>query len=174
MSLPLRRSTVPRPWLGDSENDDRSGRSERRALRAVRNERDPERDEHGTPAVRRILIADDDDDLRSALAMALEIEGWTVLEARDGEEALAMAREARPSVILLDCRMPKKSGQEVYRELRGGGDSTPVLIVTAGTDVRQIAAELGNPHFLGKPFDIDQLCAALDGAEESSPGRRGR
>jgi DNA-binding response OmpR family regulator len=117
--------------------------------------------------LRRVLVADDDEDLRRAVRATLELDGWTVLEARTGTQALSLAREERLSVIFLDCRMPGISGQEVYRELRAAGVSTPVLLVTARLDVKEAAAELGVRDYLGKPFGVDALCAALDGAAHS-------
>jgi DNA-binding response OmpR family regulator len=130
--------------------------------------RPPGRD--GPSALRRVLVADDDEDFRRAVRDTLEHEGWTVLEARNGREALATAEAETLSVIFLDCRMPDISGQEVYRALRAARVSTPVLLVTARLDVRQAAADLGIRDYLGKPFGIDALLAALDAAARSDPG----
>jgi two-component system, response regulator, stage 0 sporulation protein F len=170
---PARRlAAVPRPaGLADRRDDD-PRRKAAAQLRAVPDCGASDGADPGSKALRRVvLIVDDDDDLRSALALALELDRWTVIEARDGEEALAMARDVAPTVMVLDCRMPKKSGQQVYRELRSAELSFPVLLVTAGTDVEQIAAELGIAHFLGKPFGIDELNAALERAIVPPPGR---
>jgi CheY-like chemotaxis protein len=169
MNRARRFAVVPSPPSLADQRDDDAEPARAAKLHVVPEACATTRGDPGSPALRRVLIADDDEDLRNALALALDVKGWTVIEARDGEEALALAREARPIVIMLDCRMPKKSGQEVYRELRGGGLDVPVLLMTAGTDVEHIAAELGIPHFLGKPFGIDELNAALDRAVGPGP-----
>lgn len=130
----------------------------------------PERAEPAGSALRRVLIADDDEELRRAVRDTLEHDGWTVLEARNGRQALATAQAEALSVIFLDCRMPDISGQEVFRALRAAGVSTPVLLVTARLDVQEAAAGLGIRDYLGKPFGIDALYAALDAAVRSDPG----
>jgi CheY-like chemotaxis protein len=87
----------------------------------------------GGPAERRVLVVDDDADLRHRLAGLLEKEGWEVDEAGDGREALAHLSDQRPDLILLDLLMPGMDGFEFLAELqqREEGRSVPVLILTA-------------------------------------------
>lgn len=113
---------------------------------------------------RRVLVVDDDQDFRRAVASVLQTEGWAVLEADNGLAALTAARSEPLSVIFLDCRLPGRSGQEVYRELRASGIATPVVLVTARPDVQDAAAALGVPDYLGKPFGIEDLVTVLERA----------
>src|SRR5687767_1363869 len=79
-----------------------------------------------------VLVAEDDPSVRLTLEFVLQDEGFSVLVAGDGEQALAMAREVRPDVILLDHLMPKLAGRQVFEALRGS-DSTssiPVFVIT--------------------------------------------
>jgi two-component system, OmpR family, response regulator MprA len=111
----------------------------------------------------RILIADDDDAIRSALRRALRLEGWSVDEAADGAEALAAARRGSPDAIVLDWMMPGVDGIGVLRALRDAGDRTPVLMLTArdGTASRVDGLDAGADDYLGKPFALDELTARL-------------
>ena len=84
-----------------------------------------------TPA--RILVADDNETNRDILATRLEANGYEVLHAGDGEEALAVTREHRPDLILLDIMMPKLDGIEVCRRIKADAalPFTPIILVTA-------------------------------------------
>ncbi|MCK6546133.1 response regulator [Myxococcota bacterium] len=106
---------------------------------------------------RELLIVDDDDDLRALVAEVLRAEGWRVFEARDGAEGLRLALELKPSVIVLDHRMPRLTGAEVYQQLRAQDVGATIILVTAARDVPSLAASLGIACFLGKPFDADAL-----------------
>jgi two-component system, response regulator, stage 0 sporulation protein F len=109
-----------------------------------------------------VLIADDDDDLRGAIVDLLRDEAqFDVLEAHDGLEALQLAISAHPQAIILDQRMPGLSGLEVVDRLKAAGLHIPVILMTAARDVTQLAANLGLPCYLGKPFDIDDLLAMV-------------
>lgn len=112
-------------------------------------------------AAPRLLIVDDEHDLRRLLGELLADSGWQVVEAEDGEQALAHLARERFDVVLLDHRMPGLSGGDVFRRLRAAGDETPVILMTAARDVRELARSLGVPRFLGKPFDLDELLAAV-------------
>lgn len=91
-----------------------------------------------------ILVAEDEADVREPLAAILEIEGFTVLEASNGEEAIEKAREAQPDLCLLDMMMPKKDGIEVLTYVRGEawGATTPVIILTALSDMDSVSAAI--------------------------------
>lgn len=105
----------------------------------------------------RILIVDDEPALRQLLGEILSDQGWSVAEARHGEDALDRLQAERFAVVLLDHRMPGLSGGEVYSRLRAAGDDTPVILMTAARNVHALAQSLGIPHFLAKPFDLDDL-----------------
>jgi CheY-like chemotaxis protein len=106
---------------------------------------------------RRILIVEDDADIREALAEALQEDGTEVVVATDGLDALArLGTGPIPSVILLDLRLPRLGGEEFLRELRGDPrfERVPVITMTAGSgraDGNDIVARL---H---KPIDVDDL-----------------
>jgi len=104
-----------------------------------------------------ILIADDNADNVAILDTRLKAHGYRTVIARDGEEALAVAREARPHVILLDVMMPKKDGIAVCRELKADASLpfTPVILVTAKAATRDVVTGLdaGADEYLTKPVD---------------------
>ena len=110
---------------------------------------------------RRILIVDDDPDLRQMLGEVISDQGWAVAEARHGEHALDRLKAERFAVVLLDHRMPGLLGSEVYTRLRAAGDETTVTLITAARDGREIELSLGTPPFLAKPFDLDELIAMI-------------
>lgn len=112
-------------------------------------------------ARRRVLLVDDDPDVRDILAEQLELEGWAVEQARDGREGLAAARSGRFDVIVLDQRMPRMTGEEMARELRAAGDRTPIVLVTADRHAPAIARRVGLRYWLMKPFEMDELLALV-------------
>jgi DNA-binding response OmpR family regulator len=104
--------------------------------------------------LQRVLIVDDDEALRSLLRLTLPGEGLELLEAADGEQALRVARDERPDLVVLDWRLPGRSGVEVLTELRELYPSLPVIVLTAESDPlpRRLATELRADAFLTKPF----------------------
>jgi two-component system response regulator MprA len=113
----------------------------------------------------RIFVVEDDQAVRDALRRALELEGYGVELAGDGEEALRRleAREVEPDAIVLDVLMPKLDGLEVCRSLRRSGDRTPVLMLTARDQVADRVAGLdaGADDYLVKPFALEELLARV-------------
>ena len=113
----------------------------------------------------RILIADDNASNRDILQTRLAALGYEILTASDGEEALGMAREAQPDLILLDVMMPKLDGFEVCRRLKADGSLPliPVIMVTGKTDSKDIIAglEAGGDEYLTKPVDHAALAARV-------------
>jgi CheY-like chemotaxis protein len=107
---------------------------------------------------RRILIIDDEDDIREVAALSLETTaGWEVVVAGSGAQGLAIAAESRPDAILLDVMMPGMDGPATFRELRRNPATAgiPVLLLTAkvqSSDQRRFA-DLGVQAILFKPFD---------------------
>jgi DNA-binding response OmpR family regulator len=106
-----------------------------------------------------ILVVDDEPNVRLVVRTALEAEGYGVVEARDGEEALARLRDRRFDLILLDLRLPVLDGMGTLRRLRESGDDTPVVIVTAHGSVPDAVAaiKLGAIDFLAKPMTPEAL-----------------
>jgi two-component system response regulator MprA len=111
----------------------------------------------------RILVVDDEPQLRRALERALKLEGYEVATAGDGDEALSVAGEARPDAIVLDVLMPKRDGLDVCRELRRRDDHTPVLMLTARDAVtdRVDGLDAGADDYVVKPFALEELLARL-------------
>ncbi len=111
----------------------------------------------------RVLVVDDVATVRTAVKRALEIEGYTVLMAADGEEALDVAATETLDAMVLDVSMPKVDGIEVTRELRRRGDQVPILMLTArdAVDDRVAGLDAGADDYLVKPFVLDELYARL-------------
>ena len=113
----------------------------------------------------RVLVADDNPANVRILKMRLAADGYDVVTAGDGEEALAVARDAQPDLILLDVMMPKVDGIEVCRRLKKIQDAsfTPIILVTAMTDAKDIVAglEAGADEYLTKPVDHAALSARV-------------
>jgi two-component system, OmpR family, response regulator MprA len=113
----------------------------------------------------RIFVVEDDPAVRDALRRALELEGYGVELAGDGEEALRRldGREVEPDALVLDVLMPKVDGLEVCRRLRRSGDRTPILMLTARDQVADRVAGLdaGADDYLVKPFALEELLARL-------------
>jgi two-component system, response regulator, stage 0 sporulation protein F len=117
---------------------------------------------------RTILLADDDEDSRTLLSFILEEEGWDVLEACDGREALEKVLKYQPDVLVLDNRMPELTGAEVYREIKAQGVNLGVVLATAYGEVGELAKSLSITHFVSKPFNISELLACIEAAYKES------
>jgi len=111
----------------------------------------------------KILLVEDDFDLSGALTRALARRGFDVHCTSDGLEALGLARHHAFDAIVLDWSIPGIDGLRVLQRLRGGGDGTPVLILTARGAVsdRVVGLNSGADDYLAKPFDLDELEARL-------------
>jgi two-component system OmpR family response regulator len=111
----------------------------------------------------RLLLVDDEDNLRSMLEAALRYEGFDVHAASSGRDALAVVEEQPPDMIVLDVMMPDLDGFEVCRRLRNDGVRTPVLFLTArdATDDKVRGLTLGGDDYLVKPFSLDELVARI-------------
>jgi CheY-like chemotaxis protein len=111
--------------------------------------------------MKRILIVEDKATSRELLRTVLEKQGYTVLEARDGEEALQRLREITPDLVLLDLQIPIHNGYDVLREIRGDDRlaSIPVVAVTASAmqGDREKALAAGFTGYIAKPVGLSQL-----------------
>ncbi|HKW22672.1 MAG TPA: response regulator [Ktedonobacterales bacterium] len=111
---------------------------------------------------RPILVVDDDDTIAMTLESFLIEEGYKVMIAHNGKEALERAEESSPAVILLDMKMPVMDGwafASAYRQQ--SGPHAPIIVMTAAHDSRQRASEIAADGFIPKPFDLDDLLALL-------------
>lgn len=111
----------------------------------------------------RILVVDDEPAVRASLKRALDQAGYEVTVAADGREALHQAALADPDAVVLDVVMPGLDGVEVTRALRAEGNTTPVLLLTARTEVsdRVKGLDAGADDYMAKPFALDELLARL-------------
>lgn len=116
--------------------------------------------------MKRILIVDDEKNMRWVLGQALAADGFEVVEATDGKEALASIAEQAPDIMVLDHRMPAPDGMEVLRRIRANGMTFPVIMLTAHGNVETavLAMKAGATEYLTKPFDLDELKLAIDKA----------
>jgi CheY-like chemotaxis protein len=115
-------------------------------------------------AGRKVLVVDDEEDVRSFLMMVFEDAGAEVVSASDGDQAVAMAREHQPDLISLDLSMPGKDGVETFVELRRTAETEeiPVCVVTGHPEFRQVIYDrpVSPPEgYLGKPVDEEKLVA---------------
>jgi DNA-binding response OmpR family regulator len=116
-------------------------------------------------APKRILIVDDEPNVRLVFRTALEATGYVVTEAADGDAALAQLRRLPTDLILLDLKMPVVDGMETLQRLRDTGDETPVVVITAHGSVPDAVAamKLGAVDFLPKPVSPVTLRAVVAG-----------
>lgn len=123
----------------------------------------------------RILVADDEEAVRTAVRRALTLAGYEVELASDGDEALAMLAERAPDAVLLDVMMPGVDGIEVCRRLRAAGDATPVLMLTARDAVgdRVAGLDAGADDYMVKPFALQELLARLRALLRRSASQNG-
>lgn len=110
-----------------------------------------------------VLIAEDDEGVRTALSRALKFEGYDVVLAFDGAEALEAVSTAEPDVIVLDVMMPHIDGLTACRRMRSKGIETPILMLTARQEVSDRVAGLdaGADDYLPKPYALEELLARL-------------
>jgi two-component system response regulator MprA len=110
-----------------------------------------------------ILVVDDDPAVRVAIASALQLEGYDVTQAGDGDSALQSMASSPPDAMVLDVMMSGRDGLSVCRLLRAAGDRTPIIVLTARGEVSDRVAGLdaGADDYLPKPFDLGELAARL-------------
>lgn len=113
-----------------------------------------------------ILVVEDEEDVRALLAMRLKVSHFRILAAGDGEQALAVIREKKPDLAILDLMLPKITGYELCRMIKFDEDlkSIPVIILSALDQQvdRERAAEAKADVYLVKPFDLDLLLVKIN------------
>ncbi len=110
----------------------------------------------------KILIADDDPQLLRALRITLTAKGYEIITAADGEEAISLAADERPDVLLLDLGMPRFDGLDVIHAIRGWSDA-PILVVSGRTGAgdKVEALDAGADDYVTKPFLVEELLARI-------------
>ncbi len=128
----------------------------------------------------KVLVVEDDEAMAVALRDGFTYEGYEVELARDGEAGLAMARDGSPDLMILDVMLPKMTGLEVCKKLRGEGSDLPIIMLTArGQEIDKVLGlKLGADDYVTKPFSFMELMARVEailrrcghGKEESRCG----
>jgi CheY-like chemotaxis protein len=121
----------------------------------------------------KILVIEDDEYSRDALAHLLVSEGYEAQSANDGESGLEKAHEMQPDVIVLDLNLPGIDGKQVIEKLRGDGPlaSVAILVVTGDEDgTARDAVDLGADGYLTKPVEFDDLINAISGLKSKPTG----
>lgn len=113
-------------------------------------------------AQERILVVDDDEQLLQVTAQYLRSEGFTVVEARDGDQAVQIWRDHQPDLLVLDWMLPRQSGLDVAKTIRKQSN-TPIIMVTARAEEtdKLLGLELGADDYLTKPFSMRELVARI-------------
>src|SRR6188474_159697 len=122
----------------------------------------------------RILVIEDEPQMRLGLRDNLELEGYEVETAADGDEGLQKANSFTPDLVILDVMLPKKNGFDVCRDLRSRSISTPIVMLTARsaeTD-KVLGLELGADDYVTKPFSISELLARVRAVMRRAGGPR--
>ncbi len=117
-----------------------------------------------------VLVVDDDPDLVQLVSGMLEILGYPVMTARNGAEALDAVERERPSLVILDSRMPVLDGSGFAQALKDRGMRIPLLVITGASNAQRWAQEIGADGYLAKPFDMTDLLAAVQRLVVDGPG----
>lgn len=121
----------------------------------------------------RVLVVEDDPDIRGAITACLDEQGFDVIVAHDGEHALRLAAAARPDVILLDLGLPMVDGAEFtqrWRE-RVGEATVPILAMSGRPEGAQLARQIGAADFRPKPLDLAEIATLLRALGEKKKPR---
>lgn len=111
----------------------------------------------------KVLLAEDDTNIRKGLADILRNEGYTALEAADGQQALELFESEAPDFVCLDIMMPGRSGYEVCRQIRARNSRVPVVFISAKSEEvdKVVGLELGADDFIVKPFGVKEVVARI-------------
>lgn len=113
--------------------------------------------------MQKILIIEDEPNIRELVIYNLNQNGYEALAAEDGLQGLSIAREERPDLILLDIMLPGKNGYDICKELRAEGNKTPIIMLTAKNEEidKVLGLEFGADDYLSKPFGVRELMARV-------------
>ena len=113
----------------------------------------------------KVLVVDDESQIRRVLRTTLTSQGYTVAEAKSGDEALELIRQERPDLILLDVNMPGRSGLETCREVRSSSDIPIIMLTVRNTERDKVQAlDAGADDYVVKPFGSEELMARIRAA----------
>jgi DNA-binding response OmpR family regulator len=122
----------------------------------------------------RILIVDDEEQIVEVLERYLVDEGFSVTAALDGDAAVESARSQRPDLIVLDLKLPKRSGLDVFNAVRAESDVPVIILTSRGDEVdRVVGLELGADDYIAKPFSPREVVARVKAVLRRSNGARG-
>jgi DNA-binding response OmpR family regulator len=107
-------------------------------------------------------VVDDDPAILATVCEALDLEGFPVVTASNGEEALDAVERDKPSLVLLDMRMPVLDGWGFMHAVRERGWTLRVVVMTAGVDALRWGRDIGANGVLAKPFELDELMGAIE------------
>jgi DNA-binding NtrC family response regulator len=112
----------------------------------------------------RILVVDDQEDLRTVLSNELSSEGYDIETASDGDEAIASVQKSRFDLVLLDIKMPKVDGFEVLRFIKKNSPAVKVIMLTGFADLKNAieSKKLGAEDFVSKPYDLVDLLTTIE------------
>ena len=116
---------------------------------------------------RRVLVIEDDNDIRRLITESLTNAGLDVVAAVDAGQALRTALARKPAAVVLDLGLPDFDGTQFvarWRERRPDANDVPIVIVSARSDRREIASLLGASYVCGKPFEVDELVGEVERA----------
>jgi DNA-binding response OmpR family regulator len=117
-------------------------------------------------AAKRILVCDDDPVILRLLQVNLELEGYDVITGRNGEEAVTLAEETTPDLVILDIMMPRLDGYQACKQIKNNNSTkdTPVIFLSAKAQQSDIdkGKEFGVSAYLTKPFDPNELLSIVD------------
>lgn len=123
----------------------------------------------------RVLIVEDDEAMSIALRDGFQYEGYSVTVAKDGEAGLKLATEDEPDLILLDVMLPKMTGLDICKQLRGDGNGVPIIMLTArGQEIDKVLGlKLGADDYITKPFGFMELLARAEAVLRRARGPAG-
>ena len=111
---------------------------------------------------RRVLVVDDDPDIRALLVSVLTDDGYEAESAENGRDALAMVDSWDPDLVVLDLMMPVMDGWTFASHMRQRSTSVPIIILSAATDLKRHATAVGAAGVVPKPFDLDTLLPTIE------------
>lgn len=113
--------------------------------------------------MKKILIIEDEPNIRELVRYNLKANGYECIEAEDGYMGVSMVHKEKPDLILLDIMLPRKNGYDICKELREEGNKTPIIMLTAKTEEidKVLGLELGADDYISKPFGIRELMARI-------------